>query len=82
MKKSYIVYAVALLFIVLLAGYIARPISPAEKVYNVCWKQHFETNGWGEAYCGELQDQYKIEFLCNKTGDKCWTEKNDQLGGM
>lgn len=40
-----------------------------------------------EQTCGELQDYYKVEYLCSKTyivnnqvTRDCWVEDNDQLG--
>lgn len=43
-------------------------------VYAACMEAHYETDGASEQHCGDLQDKYNIEFLCNQTGTECWTE--------
>ena len=46
----------------------------AQEVYAACMQAHFETDGPSEQHCGDLQDKYNIEFLCDRTGANCWTE--------
>lgn len=56
----------------------AQSQDPHALVYNTCnTSRQTLTDGSLEAYCGELQDKYKIEFLCKD--DMCWVEDNPNL---
>lgn len=48
--------------------------SAAAEVYAACMQAHYETDGPSEQHCGDLQDRYNIEFLCDQTSTHCWTE--------
>lgn len=54
----------------------------ATLVYNTCMQSRGLNDGATEERCGQLQDQYKYEFLCTDiTADAgCWVEKNEALG--
>lgn len=48
------------------------------EVYAVCNSARLELNGASEEACGQVQDKYNIEFLCeannNLPATNCWTE--------
>lgn len=50
-------------------------------VFNTCMKAHTETNGASEKACGDAQNMFKYEFICDpqELGGGCWVEKNEQL---
>lgn len=54
----------------------------ATMVYKACMSSRFENNGASEQKCGDMQDYYKYEFLCEDITPEagCWVEKNDNLG--
>jgi len=58
----------------LVVGYIDKPPTPKQQVYRECMKAHGEINMFSENYCGALQDQYNLNFVCDKTSGKCWVE--------
>lgn len=72
--------ALLLLAGVILGGSInnAAAQSAAAEVYAVCNNARLEISGTSEAHCGDLQDRYHIEFLCNERNasqtNHCWTE--------
>lgn len=71
---------IALVLMVLAAGYLNRPQTAANQrkvqVYNACIKAHDEVvlDMFDENYCGALQDEYNMDFLCNQANTKCWVE--------
>lgn len=50
----------------------------AREVYAVCNSARQEISGASENACGDLQDKYNIEFLCqannSEASNNCWTE--------
>ena len=70
-----------LLFVslILLAGYISRPPTEKEQVYSACNEARQEINMFTENYCGALQDEYKLKFVCesrdNNPNTKCKVEE-------
>lgn len=50
----------------------------AREVYAVCNSARQEISGISEQACGDLQDKYNIEFLCqannSEASNNCWTE--------
>lgn len=52
--------------------------SAAREVYAVCNSARQEISGTSEQACGDLQDKYNIEFLCearnSEASNHCWTE--------
>lgn len=51
------------------------PVGAAETL-RVCNMAHQDTDdGMGEEACGQLQDEYHLEYLCDKQGVKCWVEE-------
>lgn len=44
------------------------------EVQRVCDVAHNEINGRSEQACGDIQDKYKMEYLCSSIGDHCWVE--------
>ena len=73
---KYTIAIIVLLVAVLLAGYLDKPLNPIEKTLAVCNKAHREVSGFSENYCGELQEQYNLEFLCSDVTPQadCWVE--------
>lgn len=76
MKLGYIVAIAALVTAVLVVGYLDRPPTESEQVYNACIKAHDEVvlDMFDENYCGALQDEYNMDFLCNQANTKCWVK--------
>lgn len=66
----------ALVTAVLVVGYLDRPPTESEQVYNACMKAHDEVvlDMFDENYCGALQDEYNMKFLCNQANTKCWVK--------
>lgn len=73
------------IFLALLVGAIlgcsinAQATDNAKReVYAVCNSARLEISGASEQACGQLQDKYGIEFLCNANNNSpatnCWTE--------
>jgi len=71
MKLRYIAMMAALVTAVFVVGYLDKPPTESEQVYNACIKAHDEAvlNMFDENYCGALQDDYGLVFSCNN--DKC-----------
>ena len=78
------------IFLALVAGLIFGHIinqaaynNAASIVYAECQNAR-QSQTVTEARCAELQDQYKIEFLCEarntSPANHCWTEENKELG--
>jgi hypothetical protein len=51
--------------------------APKNTVYSVCQISR-QTNKISESTCGELQDYYLVEYLCeqknNSANNQCWVE--------
>lgn len=69
-----ILLAIIIVIGVLVAGYLDKPMNPIERTLAVCNKAHTEASGFSENYCGQLQDENNLEYLCNYGGTKCWIE--------
>lgn len=78
---KYTLLAIPFIALLLLAGYVNRPPTESEQVYNACMKAHDEAvlNMFDENYCGALQDEYNMEFVCEsqdmKPETKCKVEE-------
>lgn len=51
-------------------------------VYKACMDSRYATPDNGqEDFCGQAQDLYKYEFLCDgiEASSSCWVELNDKL---
>lgn len=77
----YLGYLIVLLTFILL-GYIMRQEFNANAVYSTCMAGHYDTTADLEQRCGDIQDKYGYEFLCNDTTgldpyvySQCWVEK-------
>lgn len=72
--------ALALMAGLIIGGAInsAAANNAAAEVYAVCNSARQELSGASENQCGNLQDRYNIEFLCNANNSSadthCWTE--------
>jgi len=75
MRLRYIAMIAALITAVFVVGYLDKPPTESEQVYNACMRARAEINMFSENYCGALQDEYHMEFLCNQVNTKCWVEK-------
>ena len=73
MKKpiSLIIIAVALAITGLVID--NQPSKPS--AYSICWAAHNEIDGDSEQACGDALEREQSIFMCNKTGDICWTER-------
>ena len=66
---------------VLTVGYLDKPPTPAQRTYNACIKAHNEAvlNMFDENYCGALQDDYNLKFVCesrdSNPNTKCRVEE-------
>lgn len=58
-----------LVSVLLYAGFLDKPPTEKEQVYNACMEARAEINMFSENYCGALQDDYGLVFSCNN--DKC-----------
>lgn len=75
-KKLLIVGAIMAYWLITGLLINGNPPEPATtQVYDACISAHYETNGASEKRCGDLQDKYNIEFLCDQTGTDCWVEQ-------
>lgn len=75
MKLRYIAMIATLITAVFVVGYLDKPPTESEQVYNACMKARAEYSQFSENYCGALQDDYHMEFLCNQVNTKCWLEE-------
>jgi len=71
---KYTIAIIILVGAVLIAGYMDKPMNPVEKTLAVCNKAHTEASGFSENYCGQLQEENNLEYLCNYGGSECWIE--------
>ena len=76
MKLRYIAMMAALVTAVFVVGYLDKPPTESEQVYNACIKV---LNMFDENYCGALQDDYKLKFVCesrdSNPNTKCRVEE-------
>jgi hypothetical protein len=78
---KYTLLAIPLILVLLVVGYLDKPPTESEQVYNACIKAHDEAvlNMFDENYCGALQDDYKLKFVCesrdSKPNTKCRVEE-------
>lgn len=58
-------------------GVQAQQESPQGQVYKACQDSRLVIDGAKENACGDLQDKYNIEFLCDglEAESHCWTEQ-------
>lgn len=79
MKLRYIAMVAALVTAVFVVGYFDKPPTEVEQVYNACMKARNEYSQFSENYCGALQDDYKLKFVCEsrdmKPETKCKVEE-------
>ena len=66
---KYTIIANPLILALLVVGYLDKPPTEKEQVYNACMEARAEINMFSENYCGALQDDYGLVFSCNN--DKC-----------
>ena len=66
---KYTLLAIPLVVALLVMGYLDKPPTEKEQVYNACMEARAEINMFSENYCGALQDDYGLVFSCNN--DKC-----------
>ncbi len=66
---KYTLLAIPLILVLLVVGYLDKPPTEKEQVYNACMEARAEINMFSENYCGALQDDYGLVFSCNN--DKC-----------
>ena len=67
MKLRYIAMIATLITAVFVVGYLDKPPTESEQVYNACYKAWQEVNMFSENYCGALQDEYNINFICEQS---------------
>ena len=78
---KYTLLAIPLILALLVVGYLDKPPTESEQVYNACIKAHDEAvlNMFDENYCGALQDDYKLKFVCesrdSNPNTKCRVEE-------
>ncbi len=78
---KYTLLAIPLILALLIVGYLDKPPTESEQVYNACIKAHDEAvlNMFDENYCGALQDEYNLKFVCesrdSKPNTKCRVEE-------
>lgn len=72
---KYTLLAIPLIIALLVVGYLDKPPTESEQVYNACMKARAEYSQFSENYCGALQDDYHVKFLCNQTNTKCFVEE-------
>ena len=81
MKLRYIAMIATLITAVFVVGYLDKPPTESEQVYNACIKAHDEAvlNMFDENYCGALQDEYNLKFVCesrdSNPNTKCKVEE-------
>lgn len=76
MKLRYIAMVAALVTAVFVVGYFDKPPTESEQVYNACNRARQEINMFTENYCGALQDDYKLKFVCESQDMKPETKCN------
>lgn len=78
MKVTTVILAIGVGLIFGLALDRAATENAKKLVYNVCNDARLEVSGDSEEACGQVQDKYNIEFLCESNNwlasTHCWTE--------
>ena len=76
---KYTLLAIPLVVALLVVGYLDKPPTEKEQVYNACNQARQEINMFTENYCGALQDDYKLKFVCesrdSNPNTKCRVEE-------
>lgn len=76
---KYFILSIPLIILVLVAGYMDKPPTEKEQVYKACNEARQEINMFSENYCGALQDEYSLKFVCesrdNNPNTKCKVEE-------
>jgi len=76
---KYTLLAIPLILALLIVGYLDKPPTEKEQVYSACNRARQEINMFTENYCGALQDDYKLKFVCesrdSKPNTKCRVEE-------
>ena len=79
MNKYTILALIGLALGVLIVGYLDKPPTEKEQVYSACSRARQEINPFTENYCGALQDDYKLKFVCesrdSNPNTKCRVEE-------
>lgn len=79
MKLRYIAMMAALVTAVFVVGYLDKPPTEKEQVYSACNRARQEINMFDENYCGALQDEYNLKFVCesrdSNPNTKCRVEE-------
>ena len=76
---KYTLLAIPLIIALLVVGYLDKPPTEKEQVYSACNRARQEINPFTENYCGALQDDYKLKFVCesrdSNPNTKCRVEE-------
>lgn len=76
---KYTLLAIPLIIALLVVGYLDKPPTEKEQVYNACMKARAEYSQFSENYCGALQDDYNLKFVCesrdSNPNTKCRVEE-------
>lgn len=76
---KYGLLAIPLIVALLVVGYLDKPPTEKEQVYSACNRARQEINMFTENYCGALQDDYKLKFVCesrdSNPNTKCRVEE-------
>lgn len=76
---KYGLLAIPLIVALLIVGYLDKPPTEKEQVYSACNRARQEINMFTENYCGALQDDYNLKFVCesrdSNPNTKCRVEE-------
>ena len=76
---KYTLLAIPLILALLVVGYLDKPPTEKEQVYSACNRARQEINMFTENYCGALQDDYNLKFVCesrdSNPNTKCRVEE-------
>lgn len=76
---KYTLLAIPLILVLLVVGYLDKPPTEKEQVYSACNRARQEINMFDENYCGALQDDYNLKFVCesrdSNPNTKCRVEE-------
>lgn len=76
---KYTLLAIPLIIALLVVGYLDKPPTEKEQVYSACNRARQEINMFTENYCGALQDDYNLKFVCesrdSNPNTKCRVEE-------
>lgn len=74
-----VIYIITSIYTVVLAQHIDTRTVSANKSYVMlmCSQSHDVHSYFAEKACGDAQDQYNLEFLCDGTSQQaaCWVEE-------